>query len=148
MAVILCLVGINVTTRYNCQVRVFHVCFILAHVLIGHDPKVEVIFQFVRSSSDAPGLYSSCLILFLVLWVFSDYRCFSLDCVPHVRRSIPLFGSRTTDHLPKLINTHAASLAIWNGNKVVIALAAGTWGINVIFLIQGKPRPRKFTNII
>ena len=57
VAMILCLIGIDVTTPFNCEVRVFQVCFICTHVLIGYDyPKVETIFQLVSSTSDAPDL--------------------------------------------------------------------------------------------
>jgi len=33
-----------------------------------------------------------------------------------------------------------ASLAIWNRNKVAVAMAISVWVINVGFLIQGKSR--------
>jgi hypothetical protein len=33
------------------------------------------------------------------------------------------------------------SLAIWNKKKIIIAIAGGAWGINVIFQIQGKLLP-------
>ena len=39
----------------------------------------------------------------------------------------------------KLINT--ARIAIWDKNRIIIAVAAGMWGTNVIFLIQGRSRP-------
>ena len=41
------LVGFNVTARYNCQVRICHICIICDCDLIGHDPKVEVVFELV-----------------------------------------------------------------------------------------------------
>jgi hypothetical protein len=31
-----------------------------------------------------------------------------------------------------------ASLAIWNKKKIIVAIAAGAWGINIIFQIQCK----------
>jgi hypothetical protein len=34
-----------------------------------------------------------------------------------------------------------ASVAIWNMEKLVIAIATGTWGTGVIFQIQSKPLP-------
>ena len=34
-----------------------------------------------------------------------------------------------------------ASIAIWNWKKIVIVISTGIWGVNVIFLIQGKSRP-------
>jgi hypothetical protein len=56
MAMILCLIGIDVTTQYNCEVRVFRVYFICTHALIGYDPKVETVFQLVSSSHNSPDL--------------------------------------------------------------------------------------------
>jgi hypothetical protein len=82
-------------------VRVSHVCFVCAQVLIVHDtvvPKVETVFLVVSGTSDDPSLYV--LTPFLDLWVLGDYRRFSLDCAPHVRPPI-----RRSDRLPKLINT-------------------------------------------
>jgi hypothetical protein len=35
--------------------------------------------------------------------------------------------------------TGAASLAIWNMNKIVIAIATSAWGTTIIFQIQSKP---------
>jgi hypothetical protein len=31
-----------------------------------------------------------------------------------------------------------ASIAIWNYNKIILALGASLWGTNIAFLIQGK----------
>jgi hypothetical protein len=47
VAVVLYLVDIDVTGRYNCQVRAIHIYFLCAHDLIGRDPKVETIFVMV-----------------------------------------------------------------------------------------------------
>jgi hypothetical protein len=58
MVVMLSLFSVDRTTRYNCEVSVFHVCFICARLLIGHNPKVETVFELVSSSSsDESGLY-------------------------------------------------------------------------------------------
>jgi hypothetical protein len=51
----------------------------------------------------------------------------------------PIWGSDRTQVL-----TVTASIAIWNKKKIVIMIAAGVWGINVIFLIQGEPFPPSF----
>jgi hypothetical protein len=53
MAMIIGLFSLSVTARYSCQVRVFRVCFIRIHALIGHDVKVETVLLFVSSASDA-----------------------------------------------------------------------------------------------
>ena len=39
------LVGVDIINGINCQVRMFHIGFIWA--LIGHDPKVKVVFELV-----------------------------------------------------------------------------------------------------
>jgi hypothetical protein len=31
-----------------------------------------------------------------------------------------------------------SSIAIWNKNRVVVAIAVGVWVINIAFLIQGE----------
>ena len=94
VTVILTLVDINVMARYNCEVRMFHIRFICGCDLIGHDPKVEIIFQFVSKPSDATNLkgnniWHSCLFWFLVLCVSNPCLRFSLDRAPHVR-PVPL----------------------------------------------------------
>ncbi len=35
------------------------------------------------------------------------------------------------------------SIAIWNGNKFVMAVAAGVWLANVGFSIHSKPLPKR-----
>ena len=47
---------------------------------------------------------------------------------------------------PTIVSPHqalieAVSIAIWNKNKIAVALAIGTWAINVAFLIQGMLFP-------
>jgi hypothetical protein len=59
LAVALALADTDITARYDCRVRAFHVC-LYAHSLIGRDPKLETIFITV---SDAP------LILLIYPWV-------------------------------------------------------------------------------
>ena len=47
IAVTQILVGLDVTARYNCEVCMFDICFICGCDLIGHDPKVETVFELV-----------------------------------------------------------------------------------------------------
>ena len=42
------------------------------------------------------------------------------------------------DTLCKLEAYEAIRIAIWNRNRIVVALAAAVWTTNVSFLIQGK----------
>jgi hypothetical protein len=37
--------------------------------------------------------------------------------------------------------TEDASVAVWDGNKVITAAAISVWGIEVLFLIHGKSLP-------
>jgi hypothetical protein len=64
--------------------------------LIGYDPKVEIVFQFVSKPSDAPNLKGNdglalllTIFLSLVLCISSCFLRFSLDRAPHVR-PVPL----------------------------------------------------------
>jgi hypothetical protein len=95
IAVILTLVGLN-TVRYNCEVRMFHICFICGCDLICYDWKVEIVFQFVSQPSDAPNLKGNdglalllTIFLSLALCISSCFLRFSLDRAPHVR-PVPL----------------------------------------------------------
>jgi hypothetical protein len=47
IAVILTVVGIDVTARYNCEVRMILTCFICGGDLIGHVPKANTDFLLV-----------------------------------------------------------------------------------------------------
>ena len=48
---------------------------------------------------------------------------------------------RSTTISPHKTLIEAASVAIWNRNKIAVALAIGTWVINVAFLILGLSSP-------
>jgi hypothetical protein len=40
--------------------------------------------------------------------------------------------------ISRIRHSHTPSLAIWDKKKIIVAIATGVWGINVIFLIQGN----------
>jgi predicted aconitase with swiveling domain len=64
----------------------------------------------------------------------SSHCCWiSLDRAPHVG-SVP----RPSYVLSNQARTGTASLAIWNKKNIIVAVANGVLGINVISLIQGK----------
>jgi hypothetical protein len=44
-------------------------------------------------------------------------------------------------HLLRVVLIETSSIAIWNGNKVVVVMALSVWGINVVFLIEGGSVP-------
>ena len=95
----------------------------------------------VSKPSDAPNLKEnnvrhSCFFWSLALCVSISLLRLSLDRAPHVR-PVPLI--RLSSHE---FGTHGpTSLAIWDKKKIIIAIAGGAWGINVIFQIQGKLLP-------
>jgi hypothetical protein len=57
--------------------------------------------------------------------------CFAADCPSHVCLDVHLYSM--------LIET--CSIAIWNPNKVAMVMAIGVWGINAVFLIEGRSLP-------
>ena len=65
-------------------------------------------------------------------------RCFAIDCSSHVRVR-PRFHVRTILGIQVLIN--AASIAIWNKNKVVVPLTLIVWGTTVGFHLHSKSLP-------
>jgi hypothetical protein len=56
VAVILCLVGSDYTAQVDCQVCHVHHYLMSTCVLMGHDPQVEIIFQFVSLPPNTLGL--------------------------------------------------------------------------------------------
>ena len=57
-----------------------------------------------------------------------------------------IFRSTTTSPNQALIE--AASIAIWNKNNIAVALAIGTWIINVVFLILGMSFPFQLPQVV
>ena len=92
VAVILTLVGVDDTARYNCEVRLIHTCFICGGDLIRHGPKVKTVFLLVSKPfrCTVPNLkgnnaWHAYIFWSLVIWVSSHCLRFSLDLAPHVR---------------------------------------------------------------
>jgi hypothetical protein len=72
---IICLYGLDTTSSFNCEVRAFYNC-IGTLALIGHDPKLQNLFQYVSSFFDAgqslkKELSGTVPFCFLDLWVYS-----------------------------------------------------------------------------
>lgn len=61
---------------------------------------------------------------------------FAIDCSSYVSVRLS-FRTTTISPHQALIEGAAASIAIWDRNKIAVALAISTWGINVAFLIEG-----------
>jgi uncharacterized membrane protein len=75
----------------------------------------------------------SLTVVFFLAFILSDVlRIVVIDCCSGVRPST-MYGT-TISSIQVLIET--ASIAIWNTNRTVAAIAIGIWGINVAFLIQ------------
>ena len=71
----------------------------------------------------------------LLVHSLSVFRCcFDVDRSSHVSPPyVPLH------HLPSKSGAHwAVSTAIWNRNKIAVAVAIGVWAINIAFFIQGR----------
>ena len=68
--------------------------------------------------------------LFLAFFLPVFCHCISINRYPHVRLSSTV-NSQTQAHI------EATRIAIWNRNKIVIALTIGIWGVNLAFLTSG-----------
>jgi hypothetical protein len=55
---------------------------------------------------------------------------------------------RSTTISPHQTLIEAASIAIWNRNNIAVALAIGTWVINVVFLILGMSFPFQLLQVV
>jgi hypothetical protein len=63
---------------------------------------------------------------------------FAIDCSPHVRLHLRFHIAAS---FRNQVLIHAASIAIWNRNKVIVTLAITVWGISAAFHVQSKPLP-------
>jgi hypothetical protein len=68
--------------------------------------------------------------LFLAFFLPVFCNCISIDRSPHV--CLP-----STINPPTQAHIEATRIAIWNRNKIVMAMTIGIWGINLAFLILG-----------
>ena len=85
-------------------------------------------FTFPRRGRSA---HPYCFTLGFFLHIFG--RRFAADCSSHVRPLRPCAAST----FPDLVLTDAASIAIWNRHKVVMATSIIIWGTGVVFHIKG-----------
>ena len=49
-----------------------------------------------------------------------------------------VYSNACHDYSPKMALIKATSIAIWNKNKLVTAIALGVWVTNIAFLIRGN----------
>lgn len=146
VAALLCIiVGVvlmNTTSPINCQVGTM-VKYLPFHsrALTGHDFKAGMSTNIVGTISYAPQLRrgeakSLTIVFFLLLgFILSDsVRIFAIDCSSGVRPST-IYGTTIS---PIQVFIETASIAIWNANRTIVAIAIGIWGINIAFLVQGE----------
>jgi hypothetical protein len=86
-------------------------------------------FTFPRKGR---SVHPCCIFLDLFLPIFG--RRLAISRSSHVR---PLSPFRVTSICPDQVLTDAASIAIWNRHKVVIATSIIIWGTGVTFHING-----------
>lgn len=72
---------------------------------------------------------------FLGFYLFDYVRLFIIGCSSQVR---PLQHSHDTTTFPNQTFIEVASIAIWNRNKVAMALAFSVWGINTVLYVLCK----------
>lgn len=75
--------------------------------------------------------------LSLVFCCPGPWAGFAVDCAPHVS----LLRFCATVIFPKQVLMEFFSFAIWNGNKVMVAISAGLWGFTVSLLFLGEFPP-------
>ena len=85
--------------------------------------------------------------VFIGFWLPGFCRRFAVNGTSRVRHhplpGFPVFHNE--------VLTVGSSIAIWNKNRVVVAIALGVWAINIGFLIQGesaRPSPLQTENLI
>lgn len=69
---------------------------------------------------------------FIDLWFHCHHRCIVIDVTARVRPP-PHFSISVNEALMK-----PSRIAIWNKDKVVVAIATGVWVTNIAFMIQGN----------
>lgn len=111
-----------------------------SRALTGRDFKAGMSTNIVGTISYAPQLRrgeakSLTIIFFFLGLILSDSVCiFAIDRSSGVCPST-IYGT-TISQIQVFIET--ASIAIWNANRTVAAIAIGIWGINIAFLVQGE----------
>jgi hypothetical protein len=104
--------------------------------LTGHDFKLLISSEFVSTRPHkfpSPNTEHLIVILFSVLLLYICSRRFAIDCASHVCLNLLLHTTRIS---PCQALNGAASIAIWNRNKFVMATAYSLLGINVAFFIH------------
>ena len=98
------------------------------------------LFRAFLSEKRALTTLSSCFLDFFL--PVCDLR-FAIDCSSHVRLHLQFHKAAI---FRDLVLIDAASIAIWNRNKVVVTLSITVLGISIAFHLQSKsllPFPQK-----
>jgi hypothetical protein len=111
-------------------------CF-LTPALTTHNLKVVYAFETVSLGVLSPR-GKSCFIhmfFFLGFYLFDYVRLVIIGCSSQVR---PLQRSLDTTTFPNQMFIEVASIAIWERNRVAMALAISVWGTNAVFYVLCK----------
>ena len=133
------LVDLYSTSRINCQVgAVFHVYFFLC-ALTGHNPKARITSGWVG----IPGLrpYDRAFVPNILSvgicrpgWLRPK---FDIDHASHVSFGVSV-ASMGRHSSSKYVLMELSSFAIWDKSKVVMAISAAIWVINLGFQLISK----------
>lgn len=151
MGVILTFVGMDVTTPIDCQVSTV---FYIASHLSSNWSQFKLWYLFAAVGTLSRALLSEIRALTSLSSCFLDFflpvcdLLFAIDSSSHVRLHLQFHKAAI---LRILVLIDAASIAIWNRNKVVVTLSITVLGISVAFHLQSKsllPFPQKTWNFI
>jgi hypothetical protein len=73
------------------------------------------------------------------LWLLGAFLCFAFDRTSHVSTTLLCFPIIL--NFPNWILVEPDSIAIWNKNKIVMALTISVWATHFACIIQGKYPP-------
>jgi len=141
MSVILSLVGLDTARPINCQVSaVSYVHFVAQEPNGLHFQGLDHFYireQALRRALVFVEIAFCTLSLFFIgLWLLGAFRCFVLDRTSQVSTSLLCFPIILS--FPNWILVEPDSIAIWNKNKIVIALTISVWATHLACIIQGK----------
>jgi len=110
--------------------------------LTAHQLQIASFFEIVSTGDILIGYFSeggnhifSCIFFFLALYVF-DYD--HLRIIDGSSRVCPLQHPHGTTTFPNRMFIEVASIAIWNRNKVAMAIAISVWGVYPVLFLKCK----------
>ncbi len=116
-------------------------CLLLTRALTGHNLKLWMVFAIVGTLSYALPFQRREAYHLIVVIIFPALLMHVFDCrIPFDRYShvrLYLQFHITTTFLNRAL-TNVPSIAIWNRDKVAVALAVALWGVNIGFHLRSK----------